>query len=146
MIIMVGLDADPVQTVNLMRMTMNMNRAIVADFIPVPFPETGRTLDSIIQDLGLGVAPPLPPAAPSDGSPTLTKEHHAILTVLAESPHAVMLQVDIAAAVQRSVGATRARLTELREHGLVHRPLGERKGEAITPQGICCCTASSARR
>jgi predicted transcriptional regulator len=76
--------------------------------------------------------------SPGDQKPaglSLRPLHVAILKVLAESEHVLMNQEDIAVAVHRSRTAIVKPLADLRIAGLVQRPHGERKGEAITEDG-----------
>lgn len=77
-----------------------------------------------------------PPKAPvADTLPPLNQHDHEILLCLEERSPLAMVQIDIATATlihRKTVGR---RLERLREHGLVHRPMGERAGDTLTDRG-----------
>ena len=77
-------------------------------------------------------------AAPPAGKAAniLTKEQRGILEAVAQNPQEAMLQVEIVVAGGYSKHVTRQCLEALRKHGLVHRPHGPRKGDAVTEKGL----------
>ncbi|MCD4830846.1 MAG: DNA-binding response regulator [Anaerohalosphaeraceae bacterium] len=77
-------------------------------------------------------------AAPPAGKNAniLTKEQRDILEAVAQNPREAMLQVEIVVAGGYSKHVTRQCLEALRKHGLVHRPHGPRKGDAVTEKGL----------
>ena len=80
-------------------------------------------------------AAPASTASESQATSALTEADLNILEVLARQPHRTVHQIDIAAAAGYSKHATRESLERLRALGFVHRPHGERRGEAATARG-----------
>jgi hypothetical protein len=78
----------------------------------------------------------LPPATPQQPDVALTPEAKTILECLAEEHPMTVTQESLANKTRLSVPTVHKNLDYLREKNLIHRPLGERKGDTITTTGL----------
>ncbi len=143
-------------TVEVMKLTQRFVEKGAAEFIQVPLPTSGSTLDRMIKAMLEHVpfqksqVTPIPknqslsedtarincPLPPRSVDPTvLTREQHDILQALAECSQETMLLADIMAHAGYGKHATRKSIQLLLALGFVHRPHGPRKGVALTAEG-----------
>jgi len=72
----------------------------------------------------------------SSGPQTLTKAQKDILEAMSENVKETAFLVELVDASGYSRNTTRSAVTRLRKLGLVHRPHGPRRGDAITKKSL----------